>query len=73
MERERAPQRRRPERLFVSLNAREKAVIEEAANEAELNMTEWARGVLLERARKDARRIKREATMSEACDAIPVI
>lgn len=48
--------RRRPERLFVSLNAREKAAIEAAAANEELNMTEWARGVLLASAKKTVRR-----------------
>lgn len=51
--------RRRPERLFVSLNAREKAIIEAAADGAELNMTEWARTVLLEEARREAKRTQR--------------
>lgn len=51
--------RRRPERLFVSLNAREKATIEAAADGAQLNMTEWARTVLLEEARREAKRAQR--------------
>lgn len=50
--------RRRPERLFVSLNAREKAAIEEAAAGAQLNMTEWARTVLLASAKREVKKLR---------------
>lgn len=56
--------RRRPERLFVSLNEREKTVIEQAATEAQLNMTEWARSILLENARRITKRLRKEAIVA---------
>jgi hypothetical protein len=59
--------RRRPERLFVSLNAREKATIEAAADGAQLNMTEWARTVLLEEARRVAKRVTRQQKDNGKC------
>lgn len=50
----------------MSLNAREKAVIEAAADGAELNMTEWARTVLLEEARRVAKRVTRKTREVDA-------
>lgn len=62
--------RRRPERLFVSLNEREKTTIEMAASEAQINVTEWARSVLLDNARRITKRLRKEAiTAAKRCNS----
>lgn len=55
----RKPRRRRDERLFVTLTAREKDVIVEAADLEGIGPTEWARMRLLDQATKRLKQAKR--------------